>query len=244
MRFAESSLAARCLLIAVAHSICGCLDMDGRNAVVPVAIYEKTGQAFVMIVREDETDGRTTWSQGSGVAVEGNGLHYIYTAKHILFDKANGNALPKRLYATTLQGESFDIDLLNIETPQSNHDAVRIELSSPICRELHLSNRSPRYGERLFFFGDAKGVGVMCAEIGTVVAVGPLEFEHTADIIIGMSGGPVVDADGRLVGLCEKGRIATAHKNGVEIKSDSRYLKVRKFAVPLHNVEWQTFKPK
>lgn len=199
MRLAESSLAARCLLIAVAHSICGCLNMNGCNTVVPAALYEKTGQAFVMVAREDETNGKTAWSQGSGVAVEESGRHYIYTARHILFDKANGNALPKRLYATTLQGESFDIDLLNIETPQSNHDTVRIELSRPICRELHLANRSPRYGERLFFFGDAKGVGVMRAEVGTVVAVGPLELEHTADIITGMSGGPVVDADGRVV---------------------------------------------
>jgi len=244
MRFAESSLAARCLLIAVAPSICGCLNMDGRNTAVPVALYDTIGQAFLMVVREDETDGRTTWSQGSGVAVEESGRHYIYTARHILFDKANGNALPKRLYATTLQGESFDIDLLNIETPKGNHDVVRIELLKPICQELRLVNRSPRYGERLFFFGDAKSVGVMCAEVGTVIAVGPLEFEHTADIITGMSGGPVVDADGRLVGLCEKGRVATAHKNGVETKDDSRYLKVRKFAVPLHNVEWQTFKTK
>ena len=240
MRFAESSLAAKCLLIAIAHFMCGCLHMDGRNTVVPTALYDTIGQAFLMVVREDETNGKATWSQGSGVAVEESGRHYIYTARHILFDKANKGALPKRFYATTITGESFNIDLSNIETPQGNHDAVRIELPKPICRELRLAYRSPRYGERLFFFGDAKGVGVMCAEIGTVVALGPLEFEHTADIITGMSGGPVVDSDGKLIGLCEKGRVATAHKNGVEIKDDSRYLKVRKFAVHLHNVEWQT----
>lgn len=242
MRFAESSIAARCLLIAIVHFMCGCLNMDGRNTVVPFALYDRIGQAFLMVAREDETDGKTTWSQGSGVAVKENGRHYIYTARHILFDKANNGALPKRFYATTIQGENFNIDLSNIETPQANHDIVRIELLKPICRELRLAYRSPRYSETLFFFGDAKGVGVMCVETGTVVALGPLEFEHTADIIAGMSGGPVVDADGRLVGLCEKGRIATAHKNGVEMADDSRYLKVRKFAVPLHNVEWQTFK--
>ena len=79
----------------------------------------------------------------------------------------------------------------------------------------------------------------MCAETGTVIALGPLEFQHTADLISGMSGGPVLTSSGEVIGLCEKGRIARAHKSGVEISDDSRYLKVRKFAVPLHRATWK-----
>ena len=203
-------------------------------------MYETVGQSFLMLAREDVVDGESVWRQGSGVAVVGeDGRHFIYTAKHVLFDKENAGALPTRLYATPMTGESVEIDFSDVEVPELNHDAVRIVIPKPICPELRLANHPPRYGERLYFFGDAGGAGVMCAEAGTVVAIGPLEFEHTADIARGMSGGPIVDADCRLVGLCQKGRKMTARKNGVELPNDSRHLKTRRFGAMLHGITWR-----
>jgi hypothetical protein len=206
---------------------------------VPVALYEKVAEAFVMVTREDDAENvEITWSQASGCAVEEDGRHYLYTARHVVFDETNNDALPEKLFATTLDGESYVIDLSTLEVPDDNHDAVRIELPQPICRELHLARRSPKYGDRIFVFGDAGGAGVMCAEAGTVIALGPLEFEHTADSIGGMSGGPVVDSDGDVIGLCQKGRKTTAHKNGIAVESDSRYLRLRNFAALLHGIVW------
>lgn len=219
--------------------LCGCLHMTEHNA-VPVATYDKVARSFLMLTREDEKDGKTIWSQGSGVAVKNEtGRHFIYTARHILFDKDNDNATPARLYATLMTGESREIDISKFEIPRDNHDAVRIILEKPICDELQLSDRVPRFGERLSFFGDAAGTGVMNVESGTVVAIGPLEFEHTADIVRGMSGGPVVDSKCNVIGLCEKGRKMSAHKNGIELKDESKYLQIRKFEVVLSNIEWQ-----
>ena len=80
----------------------------------------------------------------------------------------------------------------------------------------------------------------MCAEAGSVIALGPLEFEHTADSIGGMSGGPVVDLGGDVVGLCQKGRKTTARKNGIAVESDSRYLRLRNFAALLHGIAWES----
>lgn len=218
----------------------GCIHCAPALA-VPVALYDRVAESFVMVAREDEAEnGEMTWSQASGCAVEENGRHYLYTARHVVFDKKNNDASPKKLYATTLQGENHAIDLSKLEVPDDNHDAVRIELTRPICRELRLADRKPRYGETLFVFGDARGAGVMCADAGKVMAIGPLEFEHDVDTIKGMSGGPVVDRYGNLVGLCEKGRTTTAQKAGVEIKSDSRYLRLRNFATLLHNINWLT----
>ena len=219
----------------------GCIHCAPALA-VPAALYEKVAESFLMVAREDDAEnGEMTWSQASGCAVEEDGRHYLYTARHVLFDEKNNDALQNKLYATTLQGESSSIDFSKLEVPDGNYDAVRIELTRPICRELHLANRKPRYGETLFVFGDARGAGVICADAGKVIAIGPLEFEHDVDTIKGMSGGPVVDRDGNLVGLCEKGRTTTAQKAGVEIKSDSRYLRLRNFATSLHNIKWRKF---
>ena len=219
--------------------LCGCIH-PYETEIVSREMYETVAQSFLMLAREDVADGKSAWNQGSGVAVVGkDGRHFIYTAKHVLFDKENDGALPTRLYATRMSGKSVEVDLSGIEVPELNHDAVRIVIPKPICPELRLADHPPRYGERLYFFGDAGGAGVMCAEAGTVIAIGPLELEHTADIVRGMSGGPVVDADCRLVGLCEKGRKLTARKNGMELPSDSRYLKTRRFGAALHNIKWR-----
>ena len=221
--------------------LCGCTHIDTPDT-VPDTLYNRVGLSFLMITREDEAGDKTTWNCGSGFAVEENGRHYLYTARHVLFDKKSSNALPKKLYATTLEGESFVINLSKIEIPHAKHDAARIILSKPICRELQLAKRPPRYLEAIFAFGDARSVNVMCGEAGKIVALGPLEFEHTADTIMGMSGGPVVDSAGRVIGLCAKGRTTTARKDGIEIKNDSRYLQLRNFATPLHNIKWQDFR--
>ena len=227
------------ILFSLALSLLGCTQYTSTPA-VPAGLYERVAEAFVMVAREDEAEnGEMTWRQASGFAVEEDGRHYLYTARHVVFDKKNDNALPRKLYATTLKGDSHAIDLSRLEVPQGNHDAVRIELPQPICRELRLARCPPRYGNRIFVFGDAGGAGVVCAETGTVIARGPLEFEHTADSIGGMSGGPVVDANGDVVGLCQKGRKTTARKDGIAVESDTRYLRLRNFAAVLHGFVWR-----
>ena len=95
-----------------------------------------------MITREDGEGGNATWGQGSGVAVEDGGRHFIYTARHVLFDKTNDGALPAKLYATTLAGESFRIEFSNLEIPEDNRDAVRMEIPEPVCRELRYATRA------------------------------------------------------------------------------------------------------
>ena len=162
------------LFIFFGQTLIGCLHISMPTA-VPRATYNTVVQSFLMLAREDVSDGKSVWDQGSGVAVVGkDGRHFIYTARHVLFDKENGGALPTRLYATRMTGESVEIDFSDVEVPELNHDAVRIVIPKPICPELHLADHPPRYGERLYFFVDAGGAGVMCAEAGTVVAIGPL----------------------------------------------------------------------
>ena len=176
------------LLILVLFLSC-CTHLAPSPAVY-VALYENVAESFLMVTREDVAEkDKMNWRQASGYAIEEDGWHYLYTARHIIFDKTNNGALPKKLYATTLQGESHTIDLSKLEVPDGNHDVVRIELQQPVCRELHLANLKPRYDETLSVFGATRGAGVMCADAGKVMAIGPLEFEHDVDTIKGMSRG-------------------------------------------------------
>lgn len=216
-------------------TIVGCVSPDGHS--VPASLYHRVSQSFVMIAREDVEDGKSVWGSGSGFLVEDGGTNYLYTARHVVFD-GDGRP-PTRLYATNMKGESRELDLSAVEVPSGNHDVARIRLKSRIGEGLRLARREPSYQERLYFFGDAFGAGMMNAEVGEVVAVGPLEFEHAADIVNGMSGGPIVDADGRVVGVCQKGRKRTAKQNGRTLPDDSKYLRVRKFGANLGTAAWR-----
>lgn len=229
------------LAIAISYLSAGCIQSLGNKQTIASA-YDEISKSFFLIAREDMVDGQSVWNSGSGFFVEESGTNYLYTAQHVVLNK-NGK-LPAALYATNKDGESWRIDLASLEVPHGNHDAARIALDSQIAKPLRIAHRSPAYDESLFFFGDAFGAGVMNAEVGTVVGIGPIEFEHTADIVKGMSGGPIVDAEGVVVGICQKGRKTTAHKNGEALPTDdSKYLKVRKFAVNLGTVKWQRYSP-
>ena len=228
------------IVIMLALFLTGC-----REEIVDLKLtksfYSRVSQSFLMLAREDVKDGKSLWANGSGFAVIENGTNYVYTARHVVIDGC-GN-LPDRLYATDVEGRSSELDLNALEVPIGNHDVARFKIKEPITHGLRLSHRTPVYQETLYFFGDAFGAGVINAEVGKVVGIGPLEFEHTADIVKGMSGGPVVDADGLVVGVCQKGRKQTAHQNGVTLPDDSKHLRVRKFGANLSKIRWKTFAP-
>jgi hypothetical protein len=201
--------------------------------------YEMVADSFLMLAREDVDEGKSIWSQGSGfVAVGEDGRHFVYTAKHVVIDR--DGKLPCKLFATGMDGKSQELDISSLEVPKSNHDVARIALNE-WENALQLSDRKPRIDERLYFYGDAFGAGVMNVESGKVLAIGPLEFEHTADIVRGMSGGPVIDVSGLVVGVCQKGRKTTAKLNGETLPDDSKYLNVRKFGAVLHGIEWEKY---
>ena len=102
--------------------LCGCIH-PYETEIVSREMYETVAQSFLMLAREDVADGKSAWNQGSGVAVVGeDGRHFIYTAKHVLFDKENDGALPTRLYATRMSGKSVEVDLSGISADKELGD--------------------------------------------------------------------------------------------------------------------------
>lgn len=203
----------------------------------PRDLYASVQQSFALVARESVEDGESLWSEGSGFLVIENGTNYLYTARHIYFDK-DGNK-PSGLYITTMDGVSSPVTLTSLEESKLNHDIVRFVVSNNDCVGLSLATTPLHYGDTIYCFGNAFGAGVMNMEEGRVLAVGPLEFEHTAEVVKGMSGGPIVNERGEVVGLCQKGRRMTAKEAGTILCDGTKYIgRLRNFGANGNTVLW------
>jgi hypothetical protein len=136
----------------------------------------------------------------------------------------------------------------------ANRDAVRFLTKEE--NGFSLSGTSS-FDETVFAFGNSDGLGVITKSEGKIVGKGRGEIEVTCEIIPGNSGGPVINTNDAVIGVAaftvtvsgvkasvelsgtvsaaERERLAEKIKN----RHGTRYTEARRFAVPLHDAEWQ-----
>jgi S1-C subfamily serine protease len=146
-------------------------------------------------------------SSGSGFLVERGGRKYIITNAHVVESLGGEDALAvysvnqTRYPVRVIGGDSFyDIAVLEFTTQQPGNEMLT----------LTFADREPRIGDPVFAVGNPLGeypytvtqgiVGGKNRSFGGVT--GKFGYlQSTATIIWGNSGGPLVDADGRVVGV-------------------------------------------
>jgi serine protease Do len=138
------------------------------------------------------------WGRGSGVVI-GDGL--VLTNAHNLRDEEVAVSFADgRRDAGALAGADVDADVAVIAVDTG--DVPAIEWADEVA---------PPIGTAVFALADPGGRGLR-ATLGFVASTGrsfrgprgrriPATIEHTAPLPRGSSGGPLVDADGRLIGL-------------------------------------------
>lgn len=147
--------------------------------------YPKTETTVVKVVLEN--------GHGSGVSL-GNG--YILTAAHVVNDAKTATLKTKdgktRQAAVLWANTEYDIALLRSQ--DGNMDAASLD-----CRVAQLGDTIISYGNPLNVeFASAYG-----RIAGEPRKFGPWQSVFVTDIttVMGQSGGPVFDADGRLIGI-------------------------------------------
>jgi S1-C subfamily serine protease len=162
-------------------------------------LYEDA-HAHLLQIRIVVKDRGTQASAGSGFVVAANGL--IVTNYHVISALALEPEKFRVLYQGT-DGSQGDLTLLAIDL---RHDLAVLKATSGTLPAggFAWSVQSPRQGDRLYSMGNPLDIGFAVVE-GTYNGVPPRSFYpqmlFTGAINPGMSGGPVVDAAGRLVGV-------------------------------------------
>lgn len=198
------------------------------SSVVTVAVYkvDDTKQALGFRGVADQAyerilDLSNTKTTGSGFVIERNGKKYIITNAHVVENATNESdalyvfSVNRTKYPVKIVGGDSFYDLAVLEfitTPGSEIDAVDFR------------TEEARIGEQVFAVGNPLGEYPYTVTDGIVSAknrvrggiTGKFGFiQTTATVIWGNSGGPLVDANGKVLGI--NSQIAFATQGSTQI---------------------------
>ncbi len=178
--------------------------------------FEEVKDKLVVIVCGDKA--------GSGFIVRDGGRPYLFTNAHVV---RKGAVIAHRLDGTRLK--------LGPRDDAVGRDMVRfaLEESAPA---FDLAAGVPDIGDPVVVLGNSDGRGVVTEIRGKVIGVGPREIEVDAAFVIGNSGSPVLDRNGRVIGIATY--LRDCRDDTDWSKADTRFNGIRRFALRLLGTRW------
>lgn len=198
------------------------------GAVVTVAIYETEENMQPMGFRgvadkayERILDLSDTKTSGSGFVIERNGKKYIITNAHVV---ENASAKSGALVVYSIDQTKYEVKVVGGD---SFYDLAVLEFLStpgPEITSIYFRAEEARLGEQVYALGNPLGEYPYTVTDGIISAknrvrggiTGKFGFlQTTATVIWGNSGGPLVDAKGKVLGI--NSQIAFANRGGKQI---------------------------
>ena len=163
------------------------------TALTPEEIAKKALDATVLIVMVD-ANGEVA-SRGSGFFVQPN---RIATNFHVIDGYAVGGA--------RLVGQETTYPVERISAVDEEHELAILQVSAPAVEPLPIGDsKSVTVGEKIYVTGNPLGVLEGTFSDGIISAIRELNaktlFQVTAPIAEGNSGGPVLNAEGEVIGV-------------------------------------------
>ena len=162
---------------------------------------------------------------GSGFIVRDGGRPYLFTNAHVV---QRGAVIAHRLDGTRL--------MLGPRDEAVGRDMVRFALVDESVPAFDLAAGVPNIGDPVVVLGNSDGRGVVTEIRGKVIGVGPREIEVDAAFVIGNSGSPVLDRNGRVIGIATYLRDCRNDEDWSKV--DTRFNGIRRFALRLLGTRW------
>ena len=178
-----------------------------RPGVVAVVVPAGTEKAKLAVgtISVDTQLGR---SAGTGFVVEMGVAPCFITNQHVV-------AGAKTLSVVMYNGRRLKLNLKEAEASPTQ-DLIRIPISPADLMGLDSLKRGglPQVGTEVYALGNASGYKTLEVLPGSVVRIGGQDVEVTCKIVPGCSGGPIVDGNGKLVGVSTYLRVIKKSEDG------------------------------
>ena len=178
--------------------------------------FEAVKDKLVVIVCGDKA--------GSGFIVRDGGRPYLFTNAHVV---KSGAVMAYRLDGTRLA--------LGPRDDAIGRDMVRFALDVAMPA-FDLAGGVPDIGDPVVVLGNSDGRGVVTEIRGKVIGVGPREIEVDAAFVVGNSGSPVLDRNGRVIGIATY--LRDCRNDDDWSKTNTRFNGIRRFALRLLGTRW------
>lgn len=166
-------------------------------------------------------------SSGTGFILEMGGKTYLMTNEHVV---RSADTPQVRL----LDGTPLELGAFSVAT---DRDLARFEIKKCPVAPLQISDKLPNTGDIVAAYGNSLGSGVATESKGFIQGVGHLRLETNCEIVPGNSGGPIVAADGKVIGVAA---LIDRHGSDDWTVKNTRYESApRRFAVRFAKVEWK-----
>ncbi|MDX5320203.1 MAG: trypsin-like peptidase domain-containing protein, partial [Bacteroidota bacterium] len=198
------------------------------SSVVTVAVYKTEDVKQALGYRgisdkayEKVLDLSDSKSSGSGFVIERNGKKYVITNAHVI-EHASTDA--DALYVYSIDRTKYQVKVVGGD---SFYDLAVLEFITPPGKEIEVIDfrkEDARIGEQVYAIGNPLGEYPYTVTDGIISAknrvrggiTGKFGFlQSTATVIWGNSGGPLVDAQGKVLGI--NSQIAFAKRGGTQI---------------------------
>lgn len=162
-----------------------------QDELINVTVYEKINPTIVAVDAQTEEG----ISSGTGCIIEPNGLiltssHVIDGAKTIEITTSKGEVY--KATVSSILGKNNDLALLKIQT-KSNLPTIKLGDSSTL-----------RVGQKVLAIGNPFGFnGTLTTGIVSRIDYARNKIQTDAAINPGSSGGPIVNADGEVIGISQ-----------------------------------------
>ena len=188
--------------------------------------FDDVKKALALINRSDGGSG------SSFIAKDFDGQYYLYTNQHVIQGV-------KRFSTKTIGNRKLVLKGFQVS---DTRDIVRFQLDpeQQYPNALEFAN-SATNEESIVVFGNSGGGGVFTSIYGRIVGVGPDRIEVSAAFIPGNSGSPVIDNDGKVVGIATY--VTKRNDKGDWTTEGTRFTEVRRFAYRVDpSMKWMRMK--
>jgi hypothetical protein len=162
---------------------------------------------------------------GTGFSVEIDGKSFVCTNQHVIAGETN-------FVVRTLTGDRIELSE-RILFPKDARDVILLETKNT----LNCFKVSPkiRFDEVVNSFGNSAGESVITKKTGKIIGIGQTEIEYDNPTVMGDSGSPVINQDGKIVCVVTRGLKEQKVNAWLEDRPD---MHTRRFGTRIDNVIW------